>query len=75
MISTVKKCDDEDQVVVRCYDVEGKDAEAKISIFKPFRMAEKTNMIEEEGKPIPGGGTTLSFNIGHHAIETIKLNY
>jgi hypothetical protein len=32
-------------------------------------------MIEEEGKPIPGGGTTLGFKVGHHAIETIKLNY
>ena len=75
MISTVKKCDDEDQVVVRCYDVEGKDVEAKISVFKPFRTAEKTNMIEEDGKLIPGAGTTLGLKVGHHAIETIKLNY
>jgi alpha-mannosidase len=74
IISAVKKCDDDDQVVIRCYDIEGKDTEAKILLFKPYQQAELTNMIEEEGKTIPGQGNILDIKIGHHAIETIKLH-
>lgn len=75
VISTIKKCDDDNQVIVRCYDAEGRDSEARISMFKPFKSAEVTNMIEEEGKPITGEGNELTFKMGHHSIETIKLNY
>jgi len=75
MISTIKKSDDDNQVVLRCYDAEGRDSEARISLFKPFKSAAVTNMIEEEGKSIPGEGNDLVFNVGHHAIETIKLNF
>ncbi|MEI6047404.1 MAG: glycosyl hydrolase-related protein [Bacteroidota bacterium] len=74
VLSTIKKCEDDNQVIVRCYDMEGKDAEAKIIVYKPFQKAELTNLIEEEGKPIPGSGTTIGLKVGHHAIETIKLH-
>ena len=73
VLSTIKKCDDDNQVILRCYDMEGKDAEAKISLYKTFQRAELTNMIEEEGKTISGSGKNLGFKVGHHAIETIKL--
>ncbi|HZK97928.1 MAG TPA: glycosyl hydrolase-related protein, partial [Prolixibacteraceae bacterium] len=73
VLSTIKKCDDDNQVIVRCYDMEGKDSEAKISVYKPFQKAELTNIIEEEGKSIPGSGKDLVLKVGYHAIETIKL--
>jgi alpha-mannosidase len=74
VLSTIKKCDDDNQVIVRCYDMEGIDSEAKITLFKPFQKAELTNLIEEDGKTIPGSGNSLGFKVGHHAIETIKLH-
>ena len=73
VLSTIKKCDDDNQVIVRCYDMEGKDSEAKVILNKPFQKAEITNMIEEEGRVIPGSGNTLILKVGHHAIETVKL--
>jgi alpha-mannosidase len=73
ILSTVKKCDDDDNVIVRCYDIEGKDSEARISISTPVQKAELTNMIEEDSKTIPGNGNTLGLKIGHNSIETIKL--
>jgi alpha-mannosidase len=73
VLSTIKKCDDDNQVIVRCYDMEGKDSDAKISVYKPFQKAELTNLIEEEGKSIQGSGKDLVLKVGHHAIETIKL--
>ncbi|MBW1814028.1 MAG: hypothetical protein JRJ39_10280 [Deltaproteobacteria bacterium] len=74
ILSTVKKCDDDNQVVVRCYDIEGVDTNGKIRFFKPFQSAEQTNMIEEDGKHISGEGNSLELKIGHHSIETFKFN-
>ena len=73
ILSTIKKCEDDDNVIVRCYDAEGIDSEAGISVPMIFRKAEVTNMIEEEGKEIPGSGNKLNLKIGHHSIETVKL--
>jgi alpha-mannosidase len=73
ILSTVKKCDDDDNVIIRCYDIEGTDSDAKISVSFPFLKAEQTNLIEENGSAIPGKGNDLNLKIGHHAIETVKL--
>ena len=74
ILSTVKKCDDDDNVIVRCYDIEGINGEAEITLSSPYQKAELTNMIEEEGTPIPGSGKTLGFKVGHNAIETVKIH-
>ena len=74
VISTIKKCEDDDTVVLRCYDIEGKDAQAKFTLFRNIKMTQHTNMIEEEGKDIPSASTSFEYRIGHHAIETFKLN-
>jgi len=73
IITTLKKCDDDDNLIVRCYDAEGKDAEAKLQLFVQLAGAELTNIIEEEGQQIPCKKDGLSLKIGHHSIETIKL--
>jgi len=73
IISAVKKCDDDDNVILRCVDMEGVDSEAKFSVNMPFMKAEHTNMIEEDGKVIPGQGNELNLKVGHQAIETVKL--
>ena len=73
ILSTIKKCEDDDNVIIRCYDIEGVDSEAKITIPATYRKAEMTNLIEEEGKSIPGTGDKLGLKVGHHSIETVKL--
>jgi len=73
LISTIKKCEDDDSVVVRVYDIEGVDSDAQLSSFIPVERAELVNMIEEEGKAIPVLKSGLKFRVGHHAIETLRL--
>jgi len=75
VVSTIKKCDDDDSVIVRLYDVEGKDTAIQFSTYFPFAAVEHTNIIEEETKRIPGGGNAFDAQIGHHAVETFKLIY
>ena len=73
VISAIKKCEDDDDVVLRCYDIEGKDVQAKFNLFHDIKKVQHTNMIEEEGKDIQSASTSFEYKIGHHAIETFKL--
>jgi alpha-mannosidase len=73
IISTLKKDEDNNAVILRCYEMEGKDTNAAIDFFAPIKLLEKTNLIEEEGKPLPMINKQINLLIGHHAIETIKI--
>jgi alpha-mannosidase len=73
VISTVKKCNDDDSVILRGYDMEGNDADATFHLFKEIQTAGHTNPIEEEPVALPSSGHDFSCKIGHHAIETFKI--
>jgi hypothetical protein len=73
IVSTIKKCGDDDSVVARVYDIEGKDSQAVIKLFKKIKSAEKTNLIEENGRPLSVANGVAELRVGHNAIETVKL--
>ncbi|RPH35936.1 alpha-mannosidase, partial [bacterium] len=73
LLSTIKKCDDDDQVIARCYEMEGRDSDVQLQLPVSITRAELTNIIEEEGKVIPSGYLNIAVKFGHHAIETFKL--
>jgi alpha-mannosidase len=73
LVSTIKKCEDDDSVIVRLVDIEGKDADVQLNCFAPMDKAELVNMIEEEGRTVPAQRFGLKLRLGHHAIETLKL--
>ena len=70
IISTVKKAEDENGFIVRVYDICGKDTEAKISTFKSFNKAWKTDLLEYPSQEINATKTDAEIFVGHHAIET-----
>ncbi|MDR3261158.1 MAG: glycosyl hydrolase-related protein [Tannerella sp.] len=73
VVSTIKKCEDDNAVVLRCYDVEGNDTEATFNLFKDIQSVSHTNMIEEEPAKMKSSGKEFSYKIGHYAIETFKM--
>jgi alpha-mannosidase len=73
VLSTVKKAEDDDSVVFRLYEIEGKDGETRLEVFCPIQKAEAVNIIENEGRAIQAGKNNLAFKIGHRAIETFKI--
>jgi alpha-mannosidase len=73
VFSTIKKGEDDDSVVVRCYDIEGRDADVEIGSFAAIGKAEKVNMIEEEGTALETAKNSVKVRIGHYAVETLKL--
>jgi alpha-mannosidase len=73
LVSTLKKAEDDDSLVLRIYDIEGKDAEPTVRLFVPVKAAEKTNIIEKDGTPLELGTNGLTVKVGRHAVETLKL--
>ena len=74
LISTIKKCEDDDSVVVRLYDIEGRATQPTLACFLPVRAARHTNIIEEQGDKLETPNGQVQLSVGKHAIETIKLN-
>jgi alpha-mannosidase len=73
VVSTIKKAEDDETVILRCYDIEGRDAQVRLGFFASLAKAAQTNIIEEEGAPLKASGNEISLAVGHHAIETVKL--
>jgi len=72
LLSTLKKDDAGNDIIMRFYEAEGEDRHVKITWFKNPVNLKSTNLIEEEitQKAVPGN---LPVTIGKHAIETFKL--
>ena len=75
IVSTVKKSDDDNSLIVRLYDQEGRDKPIKISLFRSPSTVEHTDLIEENGKAIPKDEKGMTVKLGHHAIETYKIRF
>jgi len=73
LISTIKKCEDDDSVVVRFYEIEGKDSEIRLGVPFKISAAERTNIIEANSKSVQAAGESLKTKTGKYAIETFKL--
>jgi alpha-mannosidase len=69
----MKKAETDDAVILRLYDIEGKDTETAIELFAPVKTALRTNIIEEDGAAIKLRQGKLVLPVGHHAVETVKL--
>jgi alpha-mannosidase len=73
ILSTMKKAENDDTVILRVYDIEGKDTETAVELFTPVKRAERTNLIEEAGVELKPRKGRLVLPVGHHAVETLKL--
>ncbi|MBK7259292.1 MAG: hypothetical protein IPI01_16105 [Ignavibacteriae bacterium] len=72
-MTALKKCDDDDSVVLRVYDMEGKDAEGAVQFMMPLARVRAASIIEDDGVEVAHAGARIPLRIGHHAIETYKL--
>lgn len=73
VLSALKKCEDDHSVILRCYEIAGRDTTTQIELGFSMDGVQPTNIIEESVGEITGGGTALTVQLGHHAIETYKL--
>ncbi len=73
LISTVKKAEDSDDVVMRITELGGTDKTINISSFKKTYEATQTNLIEDDIQNLGINEKGIVLNLKHHSIETIKL--
>jgi alpha-mannosidase len=73
LISAIKKAEDDESVVLRCYEIEGRDSQPNLSFHFPLETVAQTNLIEEDPQPVDSQEHGWQAAVGHHAIETFKL--
>jgi alpha-mannosidase len=73
LISAIKKAEDDEAVVLRCYEIEGRPAVPDIESYFPIAKASLANLIEDEGPPLRPKRGTVALKVGPCAIETVKL--
>ena len=72
-VSVIKKCDNDNSLIIRLVEMEGKDKEVELVLPQEVKDVIRTNLIEEEEERLGLCGKTLRLKMGHHAIETFKL--
>jgi alpha-mannosidase len=73
VLSTIKKSEDDDAVIVRMYESAGRPANGSINVFTPILKAEETTLIEDDGKGIAHERNRVMFRLGHNSISTFKI--
>ncbi len=74
VLSTMKKCEDDNNVVVRIYEDAGKNGSVRVRFPVPLLRAQSTNIIEEEGIPASFKLDELLFPLMHWSIQTFKVS-
>ncbi len=74
IMTTLKKCEDDDSLVLRFYEAEGRFTRARVRLAPPIRKAWQTNLIEEEPEPVAiTSQGALELEIKPWEIVTLKL--
>ena len=73
IVTAMKKAENENAMVIRFYNFDDRDTEIDLTLWKSFKAAIKTNLIEEEEEPLRMNKNDLQLIVGHHEITTIKF--
>jgi alpha-mannosidase len=73
IVEAVKKAEDGDDIIVRLYEAEHKQAHARLRFGFPIRAASEVNLMEEEPTPlrVRANGVTLDFR--PFEIKTVRV--
>ena len=75
IVSTIKKGEDSDCIIIRVAEMEGKEQEIVLQSFRQIKNAKHTSLIEADGEPINSKESGVTVNLGHNAIETVKISF
>lgn len=77
ILTAIKKAEDEDALVFRFFEFEGKDSQVKLTLPGAAQSAVQTNLMEREESPISleNGRREISTSIGHYEIKSVKVTF
>lgn len=61
-ISTIKKSEKSDDIIIRLVEMEGKDKQPSVKLALPFKELIKTNLIEEEESKLKDSGNNFKID-------------
>ncbi len=73
VLSTMKKAEDDESVIVRVYDAEGKASTASLDFLTRVESAREASILEDAGGEIRARGKKVALQVGSYAIETVKI--
>ena len=75
VVTAIKKAEDDDSVIIRFFETEGKDTEATIRFYKPVKQAHLTNLLEEESSTIEIKNNEILLSVKPFEIVTVKVSF
>jgi alpha-mannosidase len=73
--SWVKKAEDGEGIIIRCFEAGGKQSPVKFKTHPEISEAWETNIIEYDQSKLPVKGNTLSTTLEPFKIETIRVKF
>ncbi len=73
ILSALKKCEDDNSIILRCCEMEGQDTTSQITTSFPIQHVKQTNILEEEKQTLTSDGDTFTTHFRPYSIETFKL--
>lgn len=74
-LSTIKKSDADNDIIVRLAEMSGKDSEVTVEMHDAVVKANSTSLIEEVRAPLPAvSGKAFKLSLPKSGVETFKLN-
>jgi len=73
VITTMKKAEDDTDLVFRLMEAEGEDKIIEVELDKEVQGLSKTDMIEENPEILDQQGKVLKIQLGKHAVDTYKM--
>jgi alpha-mannosidase len=75
VVSTIKKAEDGEAVVVRLFDLAGRGDTVTLHGPRPVAAARQTDLLERGGKDLAVSDRNVRVLLGAHAIETVLLQF
>ena len=75
IVSSMKKSEDENALIVRFYEWAGKQGDVSLQIAAKPESASETNLMEKTEGSIAVSGDTVTINTKPYEIKTVELKF
>ena len=81
ILSALKKAEEGDEVIIRCYETNGEETDAEITLFRTPKSVRAVNMLEEEvddvevKKELKIEGERIELTVKPFEIVTLKVKF
>lgn len=75
VVSAVKKCEDDNSIIVRLYESCGKKTDAKLVLYKTIKKAVEVDLLEREEGKVKTAKNTVSLKFGANEIKCVKIRF